>query len=235
MRAASTLLLALDTSTRTIGLALYDGVQVLCESVWISQDHHTVELAPAVAEALGKSGLTYSAIGALAVSLGPGSFTGLRIGLALAKGLAIVRHLPLVGIPTLDALAAAQPVLDMPMAAVLRAGRGRLAVGWYQSQNLTWQPIQSEDKHNLVEVLTPQDLAQQIKTTTLVCGELTEEERQLFERKRKLVILASPARSLRRPSYLAELAWKRWQEGQIDDPATLAPIYLHYNAPIPSG
>ncbi|MBN2547544.1 MAG: tRNA (adenosine(37)-N6)-threonylcarbamoyltransferase complex dimerization subunit type 1 TsaB [Anaerolineales bacterium] len=235
MRAASTTLLALDTSTRTIGLALYDGVQVLCESVWVSQDHHTVELAPAVAEALGKAGLACSALGALAVSLGPGSFTGLRIGLALAKGLAMVRHLPLVGIPTLDALATAQPLMDIPLAAVLRAGRGRLAVGWYQAQNSAWQPQQNENKQNLVEVLSPQDLAQQIKTPTLVCGELTEEERQLFERKCKPVILASPARSLRRPSYLAELAWRRWQAGQIDDPATLAPIYLHYNEPIPSG
>ena len=59
--------------------------------------------------------------------LGPGSFTGLRIGLALAKGMALARHLPVIGVPTLDILAAAQPVREENLVAILLAGRGRLA------------------------------------------------------------------------------------------------------------
>ena len=240
-------LLAIDTSTRTVGLALYDGVQVLSEAVWTSQDHHTVELAPAIAETLQKCGVPAAELGALAVATGPGSFTGLRIGLALAKGMCLVQRLPLIGIPTLDVLAAAQPIcgpstlgpstlgpstlgpssLGLQMAAVLRAGRGRLAVGLYHVEQNAWRPSRS------IEVLTPADLAQRIQIPTLVCGELTKEERQLLERKHKNVLLATPAQSLRRPSYLAELAWQRWQAGQVDDPASLAPIYLHYNDPIP--
>lgn len=221
------MLLALDTSTRTVGVALYDGVQVLSESVWNSKDYHTVELAPAVAETLSKSGATIADLQALVVALGPGSFTGLRIGLALAKGIALVRHLPLIGIPTLDVLAAAQPLDDVPLAAVLRAGRGRLAVGWYEANNNTWHPAGD------IEILTPEELAQRIQFPTHVCGELEEEERRLLGRKRKTVILASPAQSLRRPAFLAELGWRRWQQEDVDDPATLAPFYLHYNEPIP--
>ena len=133
------MLLAVDTSTRTIGLALYDGVQVIGESVWRSYNHHTVELAPAVAEMLSRSGIDASGLQVLAVALGPGSFTGLRIGLALAKGMALVRHLPLVGIPTLDILAAAQPVMAITLAAVLKAGRGRLAVNWYHEVDGAWK------------------------------------------------------------------------------------------------
>lgn len=226
-RYTSKTLLALDTSTRAIGLALYDGVQVLHEAVWMSQDYHTVELAPAVAEACKKAGVGAEGLSALAVALGPGSFTGLRIGLALAKGLALARRLPLVGVPTLDALAAAQPRLDMPMVAVLRAGRGRLATGWYQVVGDAWQSTKE------VEVLSLETLAEQVQTPALVCGELTEEERSMLARKRPDVILASPAQSLRRPAFLAELAWRRWQAGESDDPATLAPIYLHHNEPIP--
>ncbi len=139
MRSASSILLAVDSSTRVVGLALYDGVQVLSESSWSSMDYHTVELAPAVAEALSKANIQSEALGALAVALGPGSFTGLRIGMALAKGLALVRHIPMIGIPTLDILAAAQPVQQRRMAAVLRAGRGRLAVGWYEAQTSAWK------------------------------------------------------------------------------------------------
>jgi len=227
MRSPSTTMLALDTSTRTVGLALYDGMQVLNESVWTSQDYHTVELAPAVVQAFEKAGLKGEDLGALAVALGPGSFTGLRVGLALAKGLALVHHIPIIGVPTLDVLAEAQPFMDISMAVVLRAGRGRLAVGWYLVTNRRWKSIKE------IEVLTPQDLVERIENPTLVCGELTQEERTLFAHKHPNILLATPARSLRRPSFLAELAWKRWQSGEMDDPTTLAPIYLHYNVPIP--
>lgn len=227
MRTHLALLLALDTSTRTVGLALYDGAQVLNETVWNSQDYHTVELAPAVAQALQRAGVSVDALGALAVATGPGSFTGLRVGLALAKGLAMARNLPLVGIPTLDFLAAAQPRLEMPLAAVLRAGRGRLAVGWYGVDKGAWQPTQK------VEVLTLEELAHKVQQPSLVCGELSKEDREFLTREQPEIRLASPAQSLRQPSFLAEMAWKRWQAGQVDDPTSLAPVYLHYNEPIP--
>jgi tRNA threonylcarbamoyladenosine biosynthesis protein TsaB len=125
------ILLAIDTSTRYIGLALFDGSQVLAEIIWNSTDHHTVELAPAVQDMLLRVHVTIQSIQAIGVAIGPGSFTGLRIGLAFAKGIALVQHIPLIGIPSLDILAAAQPPFRLPMAAALRAGRGRLAVGWY--------------------------------------------------------------------------------------------------------
>ena len=82
-------------------------------------------------------------------------------------------------------------------------------------------------------MLTPDELVERIQTPTMVCGELTESERRLLRRNRKFVFLASPALSLRRPSFLAELAWQKWQAGQADNPASLAPIYLHYNEAIP--
>jgi tRNA threonylcarbamoyladenosine biosynthesis protein TsaB len=221
------MLLAIDTSTRVMGVALYDGVRVLSESIWSTQDHHTIELAPAVAEALAHAGAGVSDLEALGVATGPGSFTGLRIGLALAKGLALAHRLALIGVPTLDIVAASQAPRDLPLAAVLQAGRGRLAVGWYQSKDGGWQSVGE------VEVLEVGLLNRRILHPTLVCGELTEDERHLLGRKRKNVILASPAQSLRRPSFLAELAWQRWQAGWADDPATLAPVYLHIGEPIP--
>ena len=220
-------LLAIDTSTRTVGLAIHNGHQVSGEFSWTSLDYHTVELAPAVTDLLAKTRLKPAQLGALAVALGPGSFTGLRIGLALAKGLALAQDIPLIGIPTLDILAAGQPILSIPLVAVLQAGRGRLAVAWYQVTEDEWKPTTQ------VEILTPQELSERIQSPTWVCGEFTEEERRLLSRKRKNVQLASPALSLRRPAFLAELAFKRWQAGQVDDPASLAPIYLHYNDPIP--
>ena len=228
-RSRPQILLSIDTSTRLVGLAVYDGVQVLGEMSWVSHDHHTVELAPAIAGLLARCGVNAVDLGALGVALGPGSFTGLRIGLALAKGMALAQNLPIVGLPSLDVLAASQPVEAPLLAAVLRAGRGRLAVGWYQVQQGGWKPA------GRIEVLTPEALAERIQEPTWVCGELDDEERRLLGRKRKNVLLASPAQALRRPSFLAELAWRRWQAGQVDDPALLSPVYLHYNEPIPGG
>jgi tRNA threonylcarbamoyladenosine biosynthesis protein TsaB len=222
------MLLAVDTSTRTVGVALYDGVQVLSESVWTSRDYHTVELAPAVADVLGRAGMRIAQLQALGVATGPGSFTGLRVGLALVKGLSLAAHLPVLGIPSLEVLAEAQPVRAEKLAAVARAGRGRLAVGWFTTRSGLWQPT------GHMELLTPEGLSEKLNEPTQVCGELTAEERRMLGRKRKNVLLASPAASLRRPSFLAELAWRRWEAGQVDDPATLAPIYLHEHEPLPA-
>lgn len=222
------MLLAVDSSTTMVGLALYDGSQVIGEMVWQTQNHHTVELAPAVQTLLTRSGVSMNQLTVLAVALGPGSFTSLRIGLSLVKGMAFALRLPVIGIPTLDILAAAQPVQDYPLAAVLQAGRGRLAVGWYSAGADHW--VSREP----AQVCTLEELAQRIRRPTLVCGELNEEERRTLARKRKNVLLVSPAGSLRSPCYLAELAWERWQAGQTDNPVTLAPIYLHMAEAVPA-
>jgi tRNA threonylcarbamoyladenosine biosynthesis protein TsaB len=201
--------------------------------VWTNADHHTVELAPAVADSLRRAGITILALEAVGVATGPGSFTGLRIGMALAKGIALARRLPVIGVPSLDILAAAQPVQDTDLVAALLAGRGRLAVGWYRAAESPGQLGRAWQPTGEAAVLTVEELARRIQQPTLVCGELSLEDRRLLGRKRKNVILSSPAQSLRRPSFLAELAWQRWQEGKLDDPASLSPRYLHYNEPIP--
>ncbi len=223
------MLIAIDTSTRVVGLALYDGAEVCSEMVWTSRSNHTVELAPAIERMIRQRGIATTDLQAVAVALGPGSFTGLRIGLAMAKGIALAQHIPLIGVATLDVLAASQEVCELPLAAVLRAGRGRLAVGWYYAQDGVWQ------SSGTIEVLTALELYDLIQQPTLVSGELTQEERMLLGRKQKTVVLASPARSLRRPSFLAELGWCRWKSGQVDDPATLAPYYLHLHEPVLQG
>ncbi len=214
------MLLALDTSTQYAGIALYEGAQVIGESVWRTQNHHTVEVAPALQDLMNRCGVRTSDLKAIGVALGPGSFTSLRIGLAIAKGLALAAKIPLIGIPTFEILAAAQPVQDLPLAVTLQAGRGRLAVGWFQPKGNRW------DRQSEPLVMSVDELAQSIESPTLVCGELSAAERVTLARKRRLVVLASAAASLRRPSYLAELAWKRWRSNKVDDPISLAPIYL---------
>jgi tRNA threonylcarbamoyladenosine biosynthesis protein TsaB len=224
------MLLAIDTSTAQIGLALYDGSSVPGEFVWHSGLHHTQELAPALAELLRRVGIKMNAVSALSVALGPGSFTSLRVGLAFVKGLVLARHVPVIGIPTLDIVAAAVPLSDAMigsdsshrrLAAVVKAGRGRLALGWYEAGENEWQA------EGPAIVTTADELAETIHKPVIVCGEMSVDERQRLARKFKNVTLASPAQCVRRPGILAELAWQRWQAGKTDPAAALAPIYLH--------
>jgi tRNA threonylcarbamoyladenosine biosynthesis protein TsaB len=222
------MLLAIDTSTAQIGLALYDGTSVPGEFVWHSGLHHTEELAPALAELLRRVDIEMEAVTALGVALGPGSFTSLRVGLAFVKGLVLSRHMPIVGIPTLDIVAAAVPLSDQPLAAVLPAGRDRLALGWYKAVENEWQA------DGPVMVTTADELAETIHKPVIVCGEMSAEERQRLRRKFKNVTLAAPAQCVRRPGILAELAWQKWQAGKIDSAATLAPIYLHVAGGLPA-
>lgn len=221
-------LLAIDTSTRAMGLALFDGTTVLYESVWHSQDFHTVELAPAVQHALEQASMHVGDLQAVAVAIGPGSYTGLRIGLALAKGLAFAERLALVPVPTLDVLAAGQPIRDLPLVALLRAGRSRLAVGWYEAKENSWLSTGEP------QLLTAEELSAAIRTPTLICGELNAKEQSMLKRKRKNVILSSAAWNLRRPALLAELAWKRWKDGAGEIEAGLGPDYLKSDQAIPA-
>ncbi len=215
------MLFAIDTSTRQIGVALFDGerptgARILAEAAWTSPFHHTVELAPAARRAFEQAGITAGDLTAVGVAIGPGSFTALRAGLAFAKGLALGRDLPLIGVPSLDVTAAGQPGSDLPLVAFLEAGRKRLAAGRYSWSGLVWTPSGEPD------LVTVEELVAGLNEPAIVCGELSAAIREALAG-HPFVRLSEIGRQ---PAVLAELAWQRFQAGEADDPATLAPIYL---------
>ncbi len=213
------MLLALDTSTDMSGLALHDGQRVLAEYVWRSRAHHTVELAPEIALMMHRNELKPEDLTAVAVAVGPGSYTGLRIGMALAKGLALTRKLPLVGVPTLDILAHAQPSRREPMLALLQAGRNRLAGVTYKWQRGSWRKIDEG------ETFTWEELLARLEGPLYICGELTAAQRETLEEVEG-VTLAPPALCVRRPSVLADMAWKRVRAGEVGEAGGVVPTYL---------
>lgn len=219
------MLLAIDTATRVISLALHDGERVLAEASWETANHHTVELAPAVQGMLSRAGLTPAQLKAVAVALGPGSFTGLRIGLGLAKGLATACQIPLIGVPTLEILAAAQPYFDGELIAVLAAGRGRICAqrfGWTVN---AWEPLEEP------AIMDWETLLGQLgQTPALLSGEISAPAIQKVvaaAASGQALTLAPAAARLRRAAYLADRAWQRLWRNETDNPDTLVPIYLH--------
>ena len=214
------MLLALDTATRTLSLALHDGQQVFYEATWHTANNHTVELTPAVEGALARCGLAPQALHGVAVALGPGSFTGLRIGLGVAKGLALAWELPLVGVPTLEITAAGVPRFEGTLIAVLQAGRKRICAQRFEWVGESWQasaPAVITDWERLLDGL-PAD--------TLIAGEVDEAGRERIAATGRGRV-APGAVNLRRAGFLAEIAWERLRHGHADDPRTLTPIYLH--------
>jgi tRNA threonylcarbamoyladenosine biosynthesis protein TsaB len=216
------MLLALDTATRMIGMALYDGQQIIAEFTWRTASRHTVELAPAIEDMMQRVGVTPPDLTAIAVTLGPGSYTGLRIGMGVAKGLALAANppLPLIGIPTLDIVAAAQPHLANRLCVVAQAGRGRISAGFYTWEANRWQSTGQPTITNWETLLEQPDMPTQFG------GEIDSKGRALLVA-HPYVILAPSAHALRRAGFLAELGYRRFADGEVDEPAILAPIYLN--------
>ncbi len=215
------MILAIDTSTQWVGIALHDGDAIQYEKVWKSNRRHTIELAPNIRSAFTDCGMSPKELSAVAVALGPGSFTSLRIGLATAKGFCLSQQIPAIGIPTLDILASAQPLSDLPMICLLKAGRNRLAAARYENRDGRWCAA-----GELVST-TAEELEKRILTPTWICGEIDAQDRKILSRRWRNAVIAKPADSLRRPSYLAEMAWERFRRKDWDDVLSLAPIYLH--------
>ena len=109
------IILALDTSSKTTSIAVGKGSDVLASLTATLDDHRSEKLWTEIQVLLGGCGLSVSDIDAFAVCIGPGGFTGLRVGIAAAKGFAIALEKPLIGVSTLEAVAfAAQAAEERP-------------------------------------------------------------------------------------------------------------------------
>lgn len=216
------MLLAIDTATRYASVALYGEKGILSEVTWYSVDNHSTEVMPTIVAMMERQGLSPQDLSAVAVAKGPGSFTGLRIGMSLAKGLALGLGIPIVAIPTLEITAYMVRDPGCPVFAILEAGRGRICVGTFQYKG--GQPVQQGDIALYESLLWRPDLS----TKAWAAGEISP---RLAEHLRSLpgaenLTIVSFAGSLRRAGFLAELAWERLRRNQQDDLDTLSPIYL---------
>ena len=142
--------------------------------------------------------------------------------MAVAKGLAMAHNLPLIGVPTLDVVAEAQGRDRRPLCAVLQAGRRRVCAATYHWQDGEW--LVQDEPH----LTTWQALAEAITTSTLFCGEIDQVGAKALKAAGELAVLLPAAARLRRAGFLAELAWRRLNQGETDDPTTLVPTYLQH-------
>lgn len=215
------MLLALDTSTTSASVALFDGRRVLAEKSWQAERRQTADLFPAIEGLLGLSRIDLNAVDRIAVATGPGSFTGLRAGIAAAQGLARGRGAALVGVPTLDVLAYAHAACGGPACALLPAGRTEWYAAFYDSRDGTWA------RRNDISLRTLEMLCDEVTTDTLFTGEIDAvAETTLRDVLGSKATFAPPASRLRRAGFLAELGWRQLEAGGATAPAHVEPLYV---------
>ena len=218
-------LLALDTSTEWASVAVFDGSAVLAEETWHAQRRQGDELFPAIERALLMTRTALSSVDRVAVAVGPGSFTGLRVAIAAAQGLARGSGAALVGISTLDVLAYPHASSKLRTCPLLPAGRGEYYAALYQERNRKWARRSPFIVGSLV------DLCRQIGTHTLFVGEIDAEgESTLRDLLGPLALFAPPASRMRRAGYLAELGWNELAERTQAPLGALEPIYVRQPA-----
>ncbi len=221
------MILAIDTATDWAGIAIYDEdtERILHEETWWAQRRHTTTLMPRIDRSLSDLSLTPQHLSGLAVAIGPGSYTGLRVGLSLAKGLSLALGIPLVGIPTLDVVAYPHRGRAEYICAIIQAGRTRVCWAVYPPG----APLVPLDGYHLDTVDAVAEALNRLEEPVFVCGEVTRQAAQtLQEILGPRVRVGSPFDGLRRAGALAELGLHAFLQGRSDDPATLSPIYLRH-------
>ena len=214
-------LLAIETATKQLGVAVIDGDRVLSSFELLEEYPHAVELPGAVARVLKAARTSLPRIEAIVVDIGPGSFTGLRIGLAFAKALAFPAKKPMIGVSSLDVLAASLPYASRLIVPLLDARQKNAYAALYRNHEgrLTKQTDY---------LLRPaEEIIARIKEPAVFVGDGCGLYREVIEKRCPDPQFASPEWWLPRVTTLARLGAERLQAGTLDDPATLVPLYLY--------
>lgn len=213
--------LAIETSTQQLGVALTDDGRLLASYELLAEYPHAVELPGAVTRVLQAAHLTLDQVEAIAVDIGPGSFTGLRIGLAFVKALAFPAKRTVVGVSSLDVLAANLPFVPLPVCPLLDAKRHNVYGAVYRLEGD--RPTRHTDY-----LLGPvEDVLRTIQGPTLFLGDGCALYRDRILARCPEAQFAAPELWLPRAATLARLGSERLVSGERNDPSRLVPLYLY--------
>ena len=215
------LFLGMDTSTTFGSLALVEHDDILVEWNLNVPRTHGERLLPGIRQALSAAGRSLDQVDGLAVTTGPGSFTGLRIALSTAKALALATAKPLVGVPTLDVLAENLPMAEGLVCAAIDARKGEVFAALYRRH-----PAGGAVRLTDYLSVPPEELAERIEEPVRILGNATRVYGDvLAARCRHPVTFPPPECHHPRASVLCRLAVERHAEGGTVRPADLRAIY----------
>ncbi|WP_186578526.1 tRNA (adenosine(37)-N6)-threonylcarbamoyltransferase complex dimerization subunit type 1 TsaB [Aquibacillus kalidii] len=214
-------ILALDTSNQTMGVAVISNGKVIGEYMTTVKNNHSVRLMPAIDQVMKDTQLKPNDLDRIVVAKGPGSYTGVRIGLSTAKTMAWTLNIPIVAVSSLEVVAYQWPSFNQLICPFFDARRGLVYTGLYQT-----------DEHGRLQLLKPEtntlfedwlmDLAKEKKATVFLSQDL-EVHRSLIEQHMgDLAIFPDSPYHLPRPALLGLAGATR----EPDNVHTLTPNYL---------
>ena len=216
-------ILAIENTGMCGSLALVCSSHCIAEHSLQTTLTHSKRLLSSVNQLMEEAQLDWSNIDAIAISLGPGSFTGLRIGLSTAKGLAFASNIPLIGISSLEAVASQFSYVSCPVCPVIDARKKEVYSALFQPEegSGTLQRL-TEDM-----VLAPEKLAGMITEPTLLIGDGAELYRDLFQEiLGSKAVTPPPHLSFPRAAHVGYLALPLWEQKEFLDPASAVPVYI---------
>ncbi len=215
------IILTIQTASPAGSLAITDGEQLLAEINLDLRKTPTEWLLPSIEDLLAKTGLDTKALDAIGIVRGPGAFTGLRVGLATAKGLSLAIGCPLVGISSLQCLAMQLPFSRFPVCVMLDARKQEVYSCLYNWESGAPRAISEE------RVVGPEKLLADLSGETLFVGNGAHVYRTLIVRKMaERAHFAPDFLNLPRASAAAVIALSEWQAGRIFSANEMMPSYL---------
>lgn len=217
-------LLAIDTSSKILSIAIVSDDGRFCEFTYQHTMIHAQTLMPLIEKSLESLELDICAIDAYAVSSGPGSFTGLRIGLATVKAFAYAQKKPLILVNTLEAIAYQIPLTQLPVCVLMDARNQQVYTSFFkphQSKYIQEGDVKAQHVQDCLEALKERN------QTVWVTGDAANLYREQIER-----VIADqakfpfPFQMAQRALTIAHIAQCKITHGEITDPLTGVPFYL---------
>ncbi len=213
------MILAIDTATEQASVALVHD-DVLGEISWLPGGNHSRHLVDVIRHLVTLTGVAIQSVERIAVASGPGSFSGLRVGVSTAKGLAMGLGVPLTGIPTLDIIGFQASQASPSVWALIPAGRSEMYLGRFAGQGDDWARVGDFERLPIDRVLAD------YRSGILLAGPGVDLVASRLANRGVSVSLESPARRVRRSAFLAELGMRYFNAGGQDQRETLELTYL---------
>ena len=213
-------LLAVDTSTSSCSVALFDGERLLSETVYSAGKTHSRHLLSMIHHTLDCCGFTPLDVNGIAITRGPGTFTGLRIGISTVKGLCAATQASVIGVSSLAALALPLSLGERPVVAMIDARRNEVYWAQYQGGDNGLKTISP------VSLSAPEEAAQAFSEGSLLVGSGALLYRSVFETHCPEVRFADAVQHIIRGASVGMLALERFRRQDVDRIDTLTPEYI---------
>ena len=215
--------LGIDTSSMATSVAVIENNKLICEYTINTKKTHSQKLMPMIENMLKISDINVNEMDMIAVCEGPGSFTGLRIGMATAKAIAHVNNLPIVGVNSVELLSGNMNLCDKKICAILDAQRTQVYMGKYKFENNELVEIKNVDVVEINELI--EDLSTSNEEWILVGEAVYKYEDKLKEVEN--IYIPAPSHNVSKASSLCTIAVNKYNKNiDVYDCYSVKPIYI---------